>query len=241
MFGIVQVQKIVDDITRQLGTVQISGTLPLPTGAATAANQVLEIAELTTLNGKVATAANQATGNASLSSIDGKITACDTTGKATASNQTDGSQKSQQVDGSGNVQPAGDDPDRQVWTTDALNYNAAEAERFAHGTVTADWTGDSSSNATNSSGNKRVVTSIHLDGLNDPTAQVLLSIIIPVRVQVKIDGTTEFEKIMAFGADSSGLDLLINWPNGSNLNTTVYLGGSTDLNIKITCMYREIA
>ena len=53
-------------------------SLPLPPGAATSANQVLEIAELTAIAGSTAasaTAANQVTENASLSSIDGKLSA----------------------------------------------------------------------------------------------------------------------------------------------------------------------
>jgi hypothetical protein len=50
----------------------------LPAGSATAANQVLEIAQLTAINSNTtgsATAAKQDTGNASLASIDGKLTA----------------------------------------------------------------------------------------------------------------------------------------------------------------------
>lgn len=54
----------------------VSGTVSLPTGASTAANQATGNASLSSIDGKltgVATAANQATGNASLSSIDGKL------------------------------------------------------------------------------------------------------------------------------------------------------------------------
>lgn len=53
---------------------------PLPAGAATAANQVLEIAQLTSLNNQVSDKSGQAVingtivaGNASLSSIDAKV------------------------------------------------------------------------------------------------------------------------------------------------------------------------
>lgn len=74
-----------------------AASLPLPTGAATAANQATANAALASLDGKVAacdtgnvtvaasalptgaaTAANQTTGNSALASIDGKITACNT-------------------------------------------------------------------------------------------------------------------------------------------------------------------
>jgi len=72
----------------------ISGTITLPTGAATGAKQD--------------------TANTSLASIDGKITAVNTgavvvsssalpTGAATSTKQSDGSQKTQIVDGAGNV------------------------------------------------------------------------------------------------------------------------------------------
>lgn len=74
-----------------------SGTITLPTGAATSANQATEIASLASIDGKItavntgavvvsssalpsgaSTSALQTTGNTSLSSIDGKITACNT-------------------------------------------------------------------------------------------------------------------------------------------------------------------
>lgn len=64
----------------------ISGTISLPTGAATSANQVTENASLSSIDTKLtsqATAANQTTGNASLSSIDTKLSS-----QATAANQT---------------------------------------------------------------------------------------------------------------------------------------------------------
>lgn len=70
----------------------ITGTVALPTGASTAANQATGNASLSSIDGKVstgntslssidtkvATATKQDTGNTSLSSIDGKITACNT-------------------------------------------------------------------------------------------------------------------------------------------------------------------
>ena len=74
-----------------------AASLPLPSGAATAANQSTGNSSLSSIDGKIAacntgavvvstsalptgaaTAANQSTGNSSLSSIDGKITACNT-------------------------------------------------------------------------------------------------------------------------------------------------------------------
>ncbi len=55
----------------------------LPAGSATAANQVLEIAKLTSIDTKVATAANQTTGNTSLSTI-----ATNSGTQATAANQS---------------------------------------------------------------------------------------------------------------------------------------------------------
>lgn len=74
-----------------------ASSLPLPTSAATAANQATEIVSLASIDGKItacntgavvvsssalpsgaSTSANQTSGNASLSSIDGKITACNT-------------------------------------------------------------------------------------------------------------------------------------------------------------------
>lgn len=66
----------------------ISGTVSLPTGASTAANQTTEINSLSSIDTKLtsqATAANQTSGNASLSSIDTKLTS-----QATAANQTTG-------------------------------------------------------------------------------------------------------------------------------------------------------
>lgn len=64
------------------------GSLPLPTGAATAANQATGNASLATIatnTSGVATAANQTTANTSLATI-----ATNTNGAATASNQTTG-------------------------------------------------------------------------------------------------------------------------------------------------------
>lgn len=55
----------------------VSGTVSLPTGAATSANQTTANSSLSSIDGKltgVSTAANQTTGNASLSSIDTKVT-----------------------------------------------------------------------------------------------------------------------------------------------------------------------
>lgn len=48
-------------------------SLPLPSGAATAANQATEIASLASIDGKVSTSAKQDTGNTSLASVDGKL------------------------------------------------------------------------------------------------------------------------------------------------------------------------
>lgn len=84
----------------------------IPTGAATAANQVTEVARLTGIEGYAATIAGDTT------SLDGKVTACNTgavvvsssalpAGAATSAIQTDGTQKAQRVDGAGNVAPAG--------------------------------------------------------------------------------------------------------------------------------------
>ena len=49
------------------------GSLPLPSGAATSANQATANTSLASIDTKVATAANQTTGNTSLSNIDGKL------------------------------------------------------------------------------------------------------------------------------------------------------------------------
>jgi hypothetical protein len=98
-----------------------AASLPLPSGAATAARQDTgntSLATIATNTGNIpaspATTAKQDTGNTSLASIDGKITAVDTgavtvassalpSGAATSAKQSDGTQKTQVVDGSGNV------------------------------------------------------------------------------------------------------------------------------------------
>lgn len=64
--------------TDNSGVLNVNAAITFPPGAATAANQVLEIAQLTAINANttgVATAANQATEIASLASIDSKLTA----------------------------------------------------------------------------------------------------------------------------------------------------------------------
>lgn len=68
-------------------------SLPLPTGAATAAKQDTGNASLASIDGKVATAANQTTANTALSSIDTKLS-----GQATAAKQDTGNASLASID-----------------------------------------------------------------------------------------------------------------------------------------------
>lgn len=73
-----------------INTVTIAGTVPLPTGSATAANQVLEIAALDSIDGKTVVVDTDnvtvvssvlptgAATESTLSTLNGKVTACDT-------------------------------------------------------------------------------------------------------------------------------------------------------------------
>ena len=138
-------------IASDQSTLPISAaSLPLPTGAATAANQATEISSLSTIATNttgVSTAANQTAVQSAIGSsastavtIQGSVSGVAVpvslgsvplpTGAATAANQTNGSQKTQIVDGSGNVIAS---------TSNALNVQVENfpATQPVSGTVTA--------------------------------------------------------------------------------------------------------
>lgn len=118
--SVVTVQSIINALpagTNNLGSLtNITGTISLPTGASTSANQTTantSLATIATNTTGVATAANQTTGNTSLATIATNTTgvstaanqatgnaslatiATNTTGVSTSANQTNGTQKSQ--------------------------------------------------------------------------------------------------------------------------------------------------
>lgn len=100
----------------------------LPNGAATSANQVIEIAAINQVDSDLL--AFKAANHTDLLGIQTRQDTTNTSLTTVIGNQTNGTQKSQQVDASGNVQPAGDTNARGVHVipgdgTDTQDYTAS--------------------------------------------------------------------------------------------------------------------
>lgn len=117
-----------------------AASLPLPTGAATSANQTTLGNQTTKVNDGTNTAAVKAASTAAVAADPALVVAISPnntpvlpSGAATSANQTNATQKTQVVDGSGNVAPAGDTVARASFEkiTDGTNTAAVKAASTA--------------------------------------------------------------------------------------------------------------
>lgn len=109
-----------------------ASSLPLPSGAATAANQTTEISSLSTIatnTGNTATSANQTNGNQQTKVTDGTNIV-----NVLKSDGTAAGQNAQIVAGTSLVVPFSTTIATAVATTDALNYNSVAVEFSSQGT-----------------------------------------------------------------------------------------------------------
>lgn len=208
-------------IASDQSTIPVSvASLPLPAGAATAANQATQITEETAIA-------------ASVASLDSKTVHVDTgavvvassalpTGAATSANQTNASQKSQIVDGSGNVIAS---------TANALNVNISSSSVTALSSNVAQFGGSNVVTGTGASGAGIPRVTISNDSSLAANQSVNLSQVAGATVATG-HGTAAGAIRVELPTDGTGL-VTVAQATAANLNATVVQGTAANLKASV--------